>query len=410
MKQQAQTNKIEWQKVELGELVSKEVSYPIGDGDHGQIKPSMYQDHGVPYIRVGDMVADKICLDKIVYISEKVHKNNLKSELFPGDVLIAKTGATIGKVAIIPKSIQKANTTSSVGKITPDKNKILPEYLLYFIKTKEFIKQMWLVSIKSAQPGFNIINLKKFKIPLPFSNDQPDLKEQERIVSILEKAEKLKGQSKTAEKLLDEYLKSVFNEMFVGKGFEEIVLGNKEVFDVQSGGTPSKAKKEYWENGTVPWVGSTACKNLSIYESEQFITDKGLKNSSAKLFPKNTVLVALVGATIGKTGLLKFDCATNQNIAGIIIKNDNKINTDYLFFSAKQLYPRFISLSGDTFKMATLSFIRSLKISLPPFPLQQKFSRIVEQVEKMKEEVKKTQKNSEELFNSLMQKAFRGEL
>src|SRR3989344_538983 len=159
---------VEWKKVELGEIVSKEVNYPIGDGDHGKIKPSMYQDNGVPYIRVGDMVADKICLDKIVYISEKVHKDNLKSELLPGDVIIAKTGATIGKVAIIPKSIQKANTTSSVGKITIDKSKVLSEYLLYFIKTKEFVKQMWQVSNKSAQPGFNIINLKKFKIPIPY--------------------------------------------------------------------------------------------------------------------------------------------------------------------------------------------------------------------------------------------------
>ena len=169
------------------------------------------------------------------------------------------------------------------------------------------------------------------------------------------------------------------------KGWQEVELGDEDIFEIQSGGTPSKSKKEYWENGTVPWIGSTACKDLPVYEAEQFITESGLKNSSAKLFQKNTVLIALVGATIGKTGLLMFDCSTNQNIAGIIIKSKNKVDCTYLFLAVRQLYSKFISLSSDTFKMANLSFVRSLKIHLPPISTQKKIVSLLAKAEKLKQ-------------------------
>ena len=78
---------------------------------------------------------------------------------------------------------------------------------------------------------------------------------------------------------------------------------------VQSGGTPSRSKKEYWDNGTIPWLGSTVCKNGIVKKAEEHITEEGLNNSSAKVFEKDTVLIALVGATIGKTAFLSFRVA-----------------------------------------------------------------------------------------------------
>ena len=152
-----------WKEVGFQDIEDKHHPYPIGDGDHGKIKPEMYQTEGVPYIRVGDMVNDKISFENIVYISEKVHNDNIGKELVPGDIIIAKTGATIGKVAIIPSEIKRANTTASIGKITLNTKIALPKYVLYFIKTLYFTSQMWSVSKKSAQPGFNILDIKVFK-------------------------------------------------------------------------------------------------------------------------------------------------------------------------------------------------------------------------------------------------------
>ena len=255
--------------------------------------------------------------------------------------------------------------------------------------------------------------MKKIKISLPILPDgTPDLKKQKQIVAILGKVEGLKDKRKGLDELFDEYLKSIFYEMFLkekGK-FEQVELGDSEYFKTQSGGTPSKGKDEYWKNGNIPWIGSTECKDSRVFFAKKFITQLGLDNSSTKIFSKGTILVALVGATIGKTGILEFDCSTNQNIAGIEILDKRRVDNLYLFFSLQNLYNQFISLSSDSFKMATLSFVRSLKIPLPPIALQEKFASIVEKVEKVKDKLKDEKKDADELFNALMQKAFSGEL
>ena len=110
-------------------LVDNSNNYPIGDGDHGQISPDLYTDNGIPYIRVQNLTfKGDINFEGITYISEETHKNNLKSKLVADDILIAKTGATVGKLCLLPKNFKEYNTTSSVGKITLDKNKLLPKY------------------------------------------------------------------------------------------------------------------------------------------------------------------------------------------------------------------------------------------------------------------------------------------
>lgn len=91
----------------------------------------------------------------------------------------------------------------------------------------------------------------------------------------------------------------------------------KDVLITFSGGTPSTTKREYWENGTVPWINSGALKDSVINVPSTYISDLGLARSSSKVFPKNTVVVALTGATTGRVGLLDFPCATNQSIVGL---------------------------------------------------------------------------------------------
>ena len=137
-----------------------------------------------------------------------------------------------------------------------------------------------------------------------------------------------------------------------------------EICEIQSGGTPQRSIKSYW-NGKIPWIGSTVCKDKEVAKAEEFITEEGLNSSSAKIFKKNTTLIALVGATIGKTGLLKFECTTNQNIAGLFPKNLKNLNLIYLFYATQNLYPKFLNLGEKQFRMANLSFVKKQKILFP---------------------------------------------
>ena len=92
-----------------------------------------------------------------------------------------------------------------------------------------------------------------------------------------------------------------------------------ELTDSYSGGTPSTRNKEYWDDGTIPWIRSGEIKNNILKQSQSFISKKGLENSSAKLYPHNTILVAITGATTGKTAYLLTEACGSQNVFGILL-------------------------------------------------------------------------------------------
>jgi type I restriction enzyme, S subunit len=158
-----------WEIYRCKDLVDYYKYYPIGDGDHGSIKPEMYVETGIPYIRVQNLSWNgKISLENIAYITEDVHKLNKKSRLLIDDILVAKTGATVGKLGLITVEIKEANTTSSVGKITVNKKCFNPRFILYSFMAESFQKQIWITaSQKSAQPGFNIDQFIFFTIACP---------------------------------------------------------------------------------------------------------------------------------------------------------------------------------------------------------------------------------------------------
>ena len=103
---------------------------------------------------------------------------------------------------------------------------------------------------------------------------------------------------------------------------------------VASGGTPSRSKKEYWDGGDIPWIKIGNIKSKVVSNADEYITEAGLNNSSAKLFKKGTILYTIF-ATLGEVGILDFDACTNQAIAGISIEKTEEITTDYLYYYLK---------------------------------------------------------------------------
>mgnify|MGYP000837204823 CR=1 FL=1 len=102
-----------------------------------------------------------------------------------------------------------------------------------------------------------------------------------------------------------------------------------DLAEVITGGTPSTRKNEYWDNGTIPWLPSGECQDKEINSASKFITEEGMKNSVAKLMPKSTVVIALTGATTGKTGILNIEATANQSVTGIV--PNNKFIPKYIF-------------------------------------------------------------------------------
>ena len=103
-----------------------------------------------------------------------------------------------------------------------------------------------------------------------------------------------------------------------------------DIATIQSGGTPARSIAEYWEDGTIPWVKISDIKSRHLNQTEEMITEAGLENSSAKIFPKGTILYTIF-ATLGETSILDINAATNQAIAGISI-TDSRVLPDYLYY------------------------------------------------------------------------------
>ena len=212
--------------------------------------------------------------------------------------------------------------------------------------------------------------------------------EQNEIVRVLEKIDYLIEQRHAETTYLDQLVKSRFIELF-GDPMTDVSKWSAstigEQFNVSSGGTPATGEKAYWENGTIPWIGSNMCQDTMLSENDgKFITEEGYAHSSAKWFHKGTVLVALVGATIGKTALLRFDTTTNQNIAAIDVTQNAAFSSEFVFYHMQMLYSKFMEIGSGKFKMANQGFIRQLPLICPPIEFQEQFAAFVEQTDKSK--------------------------
>ncbi|MEQ8924462.1 MAG: N-6 DNA methylase, partial [Fulvivirga sp.] len=150
-----------------------------------------------------------------------------------------------------------------------------------------------------------------------------------------------------------------------------------QVFDTSSGGTPNKSNDHYYNDGTIPWLRSGEVSQGYIFDSELKITEEGLKNSSAKIFPVNTVLVAMYGATAGQVGILKFEASTNQTICGIL--PNEKAIPEYIYLMLKSQKELMIKLSGGGAQPnISQKIVKGLKIPLPSLDIQKE---IVEEIE-----------------------------
>lgn len=151
---------------------------------------------------------------------------------------------------------------------------------------------------------------------------------------------------------------------------------------IQSGGTPSRSNAEFWNNGTIPWVKISDIKDKHLTETEERITEQGLNNSSAKVFPKGTILFTIF-ATLGETCILDIDAATNQAIAGITIISEN-VDRDYLYhyLFAQKAYVNSIG-RGVAQNNINMGILRDFEILLPALEVQRGIAAILEKVDNL---------------------------
>ena len=155
-----------------------------------------------------------------------------------------------------------------------------------------------------------------------------------------------------------------------------------DIFTITSGGTPDKKKSEYYANGTIPWVKTGDLKNQYVQTGIECITEEGLNNSSAKLFPPNTVLVAMYGATIGACSILPYEASTNQACAAFL--PNEKVMPTYLYYFLSSKKEQFIKDGvGGAQPNISAGYLKNVHFDLIPMQQQNNMVRTLDKVSEL---------------------------
>ncbi|MFA0964056.1 restriction endonuclease subunit S [Roseivirga sp. BDSF3-8] len=297
-----------------------------------------------------------------------------------------------------------------IWKLLPNESKILKAFLYKFllydtekIKTEKGVGTTMVHVTKGA--------MEKRELYLPL------IEEQKQIVSILDKTFAAIEQARAnvqqnlenARELFQSELNAIFSQK--GEGWEEKRLGDLSF--MKSGGTPLKSKKEYWNNGNIPWYSSGELNHTYTQASKGFITLEGLNNSNAKLFPKGSLLIGMYDTAALKMSILDREATFNQAIAGFPPTGD--IDNLFILHYINSKKEDLLNLRrGVRQKNLSLKKLKDIIIELPSLETQKevinKLDSLNNKINSLQSHYQQKLDELDELKQSLLQQAFSGHL
>lgn len=314
-----------------------------------------------------------------IEVEEKQFHNR---KLQYGDIIVEKSGGSetqaVGRIVLFDKNEDDYSFSNFTARIRVASERISSKYLHSYLN--HIYNLGYTYNIQNGASGLKNLDLNKYleiKIPIP------DMKVQQKIIIEIDLIERTEIENKIKIEKLNSDIFEEFKNLTQGKNSIKL----DSICAIQSGGTPKREIAEYW-NGTINWLRSEVCQNCYVYEDSvnEKITELGLLKSSAKLLKPETILIALVGATIGRVAYLTFEATTNQNVAGLYPKDNKQLISKFLFYSLMNDFEKNFGNAKGKFTMANMSTIKNIEIALPSFDEQNK---LVANIEKKENEIEK---------------------
>lgn len=374
----------------------------IGKGTYGINAPGCDYNENLPlYLRITDIDDfGKYTKENRVCVNDK---ESYKFYLKENDLLFARTGATTGKTYLYNKDDGDLVFAGFLIKFSIN-NKIANSYIIsQYCKMSRYWNWVNMISTRSGQPGINAEEYSKLKLPYI-----KNLKEQQKIADILTTQDKL---IELKQKLIEEKEKQkkyLMQNLLTGKirlkGFndkwEKARL--KDLTKINNGGTPKTSILEYF-NGNIYWASIKDLTNCNkfLYNTEKTITKLGLENSSAKIYPINSILFSMY-ACIGEICICKVPCSSSQAILGITC--NDKLNYEFLYYYFLNLKPK-IKLQGQCGTQNNLNkiIVSNLQFLLPPLEEQNKIAEILSKADEEIELLKRDLEQEKDKKKALMQ-------
>lgn len=243
------------------------------------------------------------------------------------------------------------------------------DYLYYTLRNFNFMPYV------SGSTRLKLNKGRLLEVKIPF----PSLQEQRRIAEEYYLQDVIAKKRERQRELLGELKKSIFRDMFFNKNYVVKKLG--EVAWTSSGSTPKRSVREYYDNGSIPWIKSGDLHKNYIFEASEFITEFALNETSAKLLEPGAILIAMYGATVGAVSELKISAATNQAVCAIIPKDEN-LDATYLKYFLISQYDYILGLAvGGAQANISQAIIKNLDIPIPSRQVQENFSEVMKTID-----------------------------
>ena len=386
----------------LGDFVELRQGLAINKGSAHLVSDIQDISYCYPLLRIADMMDSNFSK----FVSKDVSSSVIAN---PQDIIYTRTG----QIGLAFRGMQGVVHNNSF--IVSLKNDELEKDYLYTVLNSNFVKKQANSQAKnSVQPDLTHTMFKSMVIPVPDSK-----KEQNRISKIINNINQKIQINNQINQELEAMAKILYDYWFVqfdfpdqngnpykssggkmvyhpelkreipeGWGVEKI----EDIAQTGSGGTPKSTNSSYYTDGEVPWINSGELSQTVITSTSNFITEEGLKNSNAKLFPSGTILVAMYGATAGKVSFLAFEASTNQAICAIML-SDVRMRY-YLKNVIEDLYQYLVNLStGSARDNLSQDMIKNIKVVIPSNEILDRYYYFSNNI--IKELTKKQQENEQ---------------
>lgn len=341
--------------VKLADICQK-----IGSGATPRGGKEAYRAEGIALVRSQNVLDFSFSSDGLAYINDEQADKLRNVELQSGDVLLNITGDSVARACLMDDDYLPGRVNQHVAIIRVDESKAVNSYLLYYLQWRK----SHLLQLASAGATRNALTkgmIEQLEI------DLPSLDEQRKVVGILGSIQNKIKLNHEINDNLEQQAATCFQELFINNANPVWQISTiSDLGTVVGGSTPSKTKPEYYTNNGIAWITP---KDLSINKSkfishgENDITELGLKNSSATVMPKGTVLFSS-RAPIGYIAIASNEVTTNQGFKSVIPYSE--IGTAFVYFFLKHSLPVIESAaSGSTFKEISGSAMKNIPAIIP---------------------------------------------
>lgn len=373
----------EWRKVKLGEL------YTV---HNGLSKSKDFFGSGYPFLTFSNVFNNWFLPDKLDALVESTDKDRESFSIRKGDVFITRTSETMDELGMSSVALQdypNATFNGFTKRLRPKNDEILPEYIGYYLRSKKFRNKFLAFSSMTTRASLANSDLLNMEVEVPEKNIQRN------IANVLSRYDLLIENYQKQIKLLEESAQRLYKEWFVDLRFPghentKIVDGvpegweNKRIKDIcsliTSGGTPSRNNKSFWENGNIKWIKTKELNDTWIIDTEEHITEAGLNSSSAKIFPPNTILMAIYASpTLGRLGILVHEACCNQAALGFV--PNEFVSWQWLFYKLYELRNKFNSIArGAGQQNISAIVVKDTEIVIPDKNLIDKYTSFVTEI------------------------------